>query len=70
MKDGITKGAINGGVAKWQNDLRASVFDGVTAGDIKAIVTKLIANAKAGDPVAVKLVFDYVLGGKSAMGEA
>ena len=34
----------------------------VTAGDIKAIIRKMITRAKAGDTVAAKLVLDRVFG--------
>ncbi len=69
MSKGLTKGPVNTGVAKWQEDLRASAFDGITAGDVKAIVARLVKDAKDGNPTAVKLVFDYILGGKAAISE-
>lgn len=68
-KPGLINGNINTGVSKWQSDLRSAMFDGITAGDVKAIVAKMVANAKAGDPAAIKMVFDYVLGGVKQRGE-
>lgn len=61
--NGITAGSINNGIAKWQDSMRAVVFDGVNAADIKQIVQRLVDNAKAGDERAIKMVFDYILGG-------
>lgn len=68
-KPGLVNGNVNTGVSKWQSDLRAAMFDGITAGDVKAIVTRMVTNAKNGDPAAIKMVFDYVLGGAKQRSE-
>ena len=42
--------------------LRAELLGAVTAKDLRAVVRALVARAKEGDPVAIKLLFAYVLG--------
>lgn len=50
-------------VATYQSKLRAAMFDGIAEGDIREIVTGIVKRAKKGDDKAIKLVFDYLLGG-------
>lgn len=49
----------------FQARLRQAAYDGVGAQDVTDIVKGITAKAKAGDPAAVKLFFDYVLGQKT-----
>ncbi len=48
----------------YQAKLRAAVFDGVSEADVADVVKSITAKAKAGDPQATKLFFDFVLGSK------
>lgn len=50
-------------VRAFQDSLREALFDGVTPADAKEIVQGVVKRAKAGDPAAVKMFFEYVLGG-------
>lgn len=53
-----------GDMRAWVDDLRASCFDAVTPGDMKAIMEKVVERAKLGDLAATKLLLDYLCGGK------
>jgi hypothetical protein len=57
-------------VAPWVQKLRAAMFDAITETDIQEIVKNLVKRAKDGDPGAVKMLFDYVLGGRQASTQA
>lgn len=46
--------------------LRTAILEGITSDDIKIMVAKQVEKAKEGDKDALRFVFDYVLGGKSA----
>ena len=52
-------------VVDWMNGLRAAMFDAIGEQDIKDIVKGIVERTKKGDPAATKMVFEYVLGGKS-----
>jgi hypothetical protein len=52
--------------APWVAKLRAAMFDGIKEEDVRTIVENLVKKAKAGDPGAIKMLFDYVLGGNKA----
>jgi len=45
-----------------QNDLRLSVFDGISQQDVKEIVEVLVAKAKKGDLQAMRFVLEYIVG--------
>ena len=49
----------------WALELRNAVYDAMRPADMKEVVEKIVANAKAGDLKAAQFLFDYVLGGKS-----
>jgi hypothetical protein len=49
----------------FQATLRQAAFDGVTEADVTEVVKAIVAKAKAGDPTATKMFFDYVLGAKA-----
>jgi hypothetical protein len=57
---------LTGGIPStnpWVAKLREAMFDAVTEADIQAIVKHLVEKAKKGDPAALKMVFEYLLGG-------
>lgn len=49
----------------YQARLRQAMFNGLSESDVTEVVKQITAKAKAGDPQAVKLFFDYVLGAKA-----
>lgn len=49
----------------YQSMLRNAVYDGVKESDVKEIVEGIVKRAKAGDPQAMKLFFDQILGAKT-----
>lgn len=49
----------------FQSRLQKAVYNGVTEDDVKTVIEKIVAGAKAGDPRSTRLFFDYVLGAKS-----
>lgn len=49
----------------YQSMLRNAVYDGVKEADVKQIVEGIVKRAKEGDPAAVKLFFDQILGAKT-----
>jgi hypothetical protein len=61
--------AINGQLLPeeqcYQSKLRAAMSGCVGEADVEAVVKGIVAKAKAGDPAAVKLFFDYVVGAKN-----
>lgn len=48
--------------AKQTAELREAMLAAVTAGDVKAIIKKMITRAKQGDMIAAKLILDRVFG--------
>ena len=50
------------GIARKVARFRTSMFAAVKAGDVRAIVLKLLEQAKAGEPWAVKLALEYLCG--------
>jgi hypothetical protein len=46
----------------YQARLRDAIFDGVSEADVADIVKQITAKAKAGDPQATKLFFNFILG--------
>lgn len=49
----------------YQASLRAAIFDGVSQSDVADVVKSIVAKAKTGDVAAQRMMFDYVLGGKT-----
>ena len=60
----LTKPVTSDQPAAWQAALRQAAFDAVNEADIKAIFTNIVKKAKEGDPASVRIVCDYLLGGK------
>ena len=56
------KFATGNGISRKVARFRTSMFAAAKAGDVRAIVAKLIAEAKAGEPWAVKLALEYLCG--------
>jgi hypothetical protein len=56
------KAAQGNGQARKVARFRASMFAAVKAGDVRAIVVKLLEQAKAGEGWAVKLALEYLVG--------
>jgi hypothetical protein len=52
----------------WLAAMRAAVQEAITPEDIKAMVKAQVEKAKAGDPAAMKIVFDQFLGGAALKG--
>lgn len=50
-------------VVNWQTALRGAMFNAITEKDVQDIVKGLVENAKKGDAKAIRMIFDYVLGG-------
>lgn len=51
-------------VASYQETLREAMFDAVTEADVAAIVKGIVSKAKEGDEKSLKLLFEYILGGR------
>lgn len=47
-----------------QAKLRAAVFNAVSESDITEVVKSIVEKAKGGDKIALRYLFDYVLGGR------
>jgi hypothetical protein len=61
--------AINGNLLPeaetYQSKLRAAMSGCVKPSDVEEIVKGIVERAKKGEPAAVKLLFDYVVGAKN-----
>lgn len=49
----------------YQASLRASIYNAISTSDVADVVKSITEKAKAGDPAAQKLFFDYLLGQKT-----
>jgi hypothetical protein len=49
-------------MVSWQSSMRQAFFEGVTEDDIRAIVGKLVADAKGGDKAAARIILSYAVG--------
>jgi len=47
-----------------QAKLRTAVFNAISEADVVDVVKRIVENAKEGDRVALKYLFDYILGGR------
>lgn len=47
-----------------QAKLRAAVFNAVSEEDIRETIEAIVTRAKQGDKIALKYLFDYILGGR------
>ena len=56
------KFATGNGISRKVARFRTSMFAAAKAGDVRAIVAKLLEEAKAGEPWAVKLALEYLCG--------
>lgn len=46
----------------WQSNLKAAMFNSITAEDVQAIIAKQVAKAKEGNEAAAKFILTHVLG--------
>lgn len=62
----LTKSVAPNETVAWQQSLRQAAFDAISEQDVKEIFTGVVKRAKEGDAAAIKIVCEYLLGGRAA----